>query len=156
MYNFSLFNTYNIAPNDELILLGMQMKYFDYDVAKDYIYWKMENDIPTAENEISILDCSDAESAISILTDAGISLSGKTQRVLRYLVLRGLTSTGKSLLHEIESIYADFNYPTDMEAFIYYMPFEPMDDDPSNTDSTNILINRFNKFLDAEYASISC
>jgi len=150
MINFSLFNTYNITPNDEIILLGMKMNYFSLDVAKDYIYWKMGNNIPTSEVDISIVDCSENEAVIELLTIAGISPTDDTKRTLRYIVLRGLLTTGDSLLHDIESVYADFDYPEDMEPFIYYMPYHPMDDDAAIDDKKQILINRYNRFLESE------
>lgn len=150
MFQFSLFHTYNITPNDEIILLGMKMNYFTQDVAKDYIYWKMENDISTNETDISILDCNETEYVVNLLTIAGISPTDTTKRILRYIILRDLKTTGEALLHDIESVYADFDYPEDMESFIYYMPYRPMDDDAATGDTKQILINRYEKFLESE------
>ena len=46
-------------------------------------------------------------------------------RLLRYILLSELKENvqdSKRLLSEIENIYADFDYPSDMEGFIAYMP----------------------------------
>lgn len=155
MLNFSLFSTYNITPNDEIILLGIKMNYFSSDAAKDYIYWKIENDMPVCEKDISIFDCCETERIIEALTDGGTIPDDNSVRILRYMALRELSTTGESLLHEIESIYADFDYPEDMESFIYYMPFQSMDDDIADSDPVKVLIDRFNKFMRSEYDYIN-
>lgn len=58
-----------------------------------------------------------------------------------------------SLLRAIASLYVQFDYPSDMESFIYYLP--PSDEyNPSNhTQEENYerLINLFDDFLKKEY-----
>ena len=84
------------------------------------------------------------EEAVEVLADCGYEDDGKGSDVLRLAVLSSLGSSGQYLLDEIEGVYADFGYPSDMEPFIYYMP---NDDGESSPEA---LIKRFHAFVASE------
>lgn len=78
-------------------------------------------------------------------------------RILRFILLyeiqRSITDN-QELLEEIETIYADFNYPSDMEGFISYMPIQEAEYDVSmhsTQENEQRLINKFNIFMSEEF-----
>ncbi|MBO5059787.1 MAG: DUF2247 family protein [Clostridia bacterium] len=79
-------------------------------------------------------------------------------RKLRYVLLLDVKRKAKNkqeLLEKAEDIYADFDYPSDMESFISYMPVRSDDYDASiHTDEENEerLISEFDIFMDSERA----
>lgn len=76
------------------------------------------------------------------------------ERKLRLCLLLELTQqipNKRELLEKIAEIYADFNYPEDMEEFIYYMPAKNYDpSEYSLQENENRLINLFYNFLEEE------
>ena len=76
------------------------------------------------------------------------------ERKLRFcllLKLRQEIKNKRELLEKVAEIYADFNYPEDMEEFIYYMPAKNYDPSQySFQENEDRLINLFYDFLDKE------
>ncbi len=70
---------------------------------------------------------------------------------IRYAILFHLKEEYKSsrecLLKKIEEVYADFNYPVEMSAFIYYMPNNEAAANNQEEAESN-LISKFNQYLD--------
>ena len=71
-------------------------------------------------------------------------------RKLRYAILNYLNSTiddANELLKKVEEVYADFNYPQEMEGFIAYMPVK--DNVAANSIEDNIkrMINSLDNFI---------
>lgn len=89
------------------------------------------------------------EEAVKALAAAGYADDGQGFDVLRLAVLSSLGSSGQDLLDDIEGVYADFGYPSDMEAFIYYMPND------SGESSPEALIRRFHAFVASEKERLS-
>jgi len=78
---------------------------------------------------------------------------------LRYTILNYLRNTIKDnneLLSEIEEVYADFNYPQDMEEFIPYMPVKSNCKLSTNSieDNNKRMINNLDNFLVLEKKKI--
>lgn len=84
------------------------------------------------------------EEAVKDLAAAGYVDDGQGFDVLRLAVLSSLGSSGRDLFDEIEGVYADFGYPSDMESFIYYMPNDGGESSPE------ALIRRFHAFVASE------
>lgn len=74
-------------------------------------------------------------------------------RTLRYIILFEVkmnSNNNQILLDEIESIYTDFDYPSDMENFIAYMPVTDDEYDVSThsaEENEQRLVNNFNLFM---------
>lgn len=82
----------------------------------------------------------------------------RTLRLILLLEIKNNTTDNQDLLNEIENIYADFDYPSDMEGFISYMPNQDEEYDVSKHSSKeNIqhLVDKFNMFTDKEYAAVT-
>ena len=58
-----------------------------------------------------------------------------------FLCYSSLGSSSQELFDDIEGVYADFGYPSDIEPFIYYTP---NDDGESSPEA---LIRRFHAFV---------
>ncbi|MGO5073291.1 DUF2247 family protein [Clostridium sporogenes] len=74
-------------------------------------------------------------------------------RKLRYVILNYLRSTiedDNELLRKVEEVYADFNYPQDMEEFIAYMPAKDNSSTHSLEDNKKRMINNLDNFLTVE------
>ncbi|AAK78331.1 hypothetical protein BJV85_003667 [Clostridium acetobutylicum] len=79
-------------------------------------------------------------------------------RKLRYGILNYLRSTIKDdneLLRKVEEVYADFNYPQDMEQFIAYMPAKNNSVTHSIEDNNKRMINNLDKFLIVEKKEVN-
>lgn len=74
-------------------------------------------------------------------------------RKLRYAILNYLNNTiddDNELLKKVEEVYADFNYPQEMEGFIAYMPAKENIATNSIEDNIKLMINNLDKFLIVE------
>lgn len=74
-------------------------------------------------------------------------------RKLRYAILNYLNNTiddDNELLKKVEEVYADFNYPQEMEVFIAYMPTKENIATNSIEDNIKRMINNLDKFLIVE------
>lgn len=74
-------------------------------------------------------------------------------RKLRYAILNYLNNTiddDNELLKKVEEVYADFNYPQEMEGFIAYMPAKENIATNSIEDNIKRMINNLDKFLIVE------
>ena len=141
-YDFSIFQKAGIEPAPNAIVYGIKSGLLHATAASDFEEWMITQ--RGIEGSSDLLICQDAADALTALSEAGYRDDGLGADVLRYALLASLSSQGQELLDEIEGIYADFNYPKDMEPFIYYMPSS---DENSSTDS---LIDLFRAFLTKE------
>lgn len=110
---------------------------------RDFEEYMMTNCSIEGSYDLLIFEGS-TEDALKALSDAGYEDDGQGKDVLRFAALASLESSGQDLLVEIEGVYADFGYPSDMESFIYYMPSDEGDS------SQEVLIGRFRSFLVTE------
>lgn len=82
----------------------------------------------------------------------------RTLRLILLLEIKENISNNDDLLDEIEKIYTDFGYPTDMEGFISYMPNQDNEYDVSkHSPQENIkhLIDQFNIFTEKEFNAVT-
>jgi len=72
--------------------------------------------------------------------------------MLAYIKMKHLDNDEK-LLNKVVEVYADFNYPEDMESFINYLPPKDGHDSLQYSKDENVarLINLFNDFLNKEH-----
>jgi len=72
--------------------------------------------------------------------------------ILAYIKMKHLDNC-EQLLNKVTEVYADFNYPEDMESFINYLPPKDGHDSSQYSKDENVarLINLFNDFLNKEH-----
>ena len=82
----------------------------------------------------------------------------RTLRLILLLEIKNNVADNQNLLNEIENIYADFDYPTDMEGFISYMPNQDTEYDVSkhsHQENMQHLVDKFNIFIDKEFNTVT-
>ena len=78
-------------------------------------------------------------------------------KVLRFVFLseiKNVVTNNRDLLRKIDDVYSDFDYPSDMDNFIYYLPCAESNYDVSKhtiQENEQRLIDRFNSFMTEEY-----
>ena len=136
MYSFNIFKRAGIAPRANALVYGIKTGLLPTSSVQDFEEYMMTNCSIEGSYDLLIFEGS-TEDALKALSDAGYEDDGQGKDVLRF-------ASGQDLLVEIEGVYADFGYPSDMESFIYYMPSDEGDS------SQEVLIGRFRSFLVTE------
>ena len=141
-YSFDMFKKANVDPRADAVVYGVTSGLLPFSAASDFEEWEIENRGAAGSPEVLVADS--RKEALAALRHAGYRDPGSGRDVLRYVALASLDSDGSELLSDIESVYADFGYPEDMDSLIYYMP--AVDSNPS----PEKLIGRFHAFLASE------
>lgn len=152
--------------NWSCIYWGIQEQLIEPENAVIYANKVIEN-FPGEETpeiiELLIIDVAEENNVLSLIermfSDKN-ELNNKKSiaiRTLRYILLLEIQENitdNQDLLDEIENIYADFGYPSDMEGFIPYMPIQCDEYDVSKhscQENECRLINKFNIFMSEEF-----
>lgn len=143
MFSFSVFEKAGIAPQACAVVYGIKEGLLPSSVVPAFEEYMIINKGIDGSPELLVFEGTSDE-AISALLGAGYVDDGRGCDILRYALLASLDSNGQALLDDIESVYADFGYPRDMEPFIYYMPND------EGESSTEDLIARYREFLASE------
>lgn len=143
MYSFDVFKKSGVTPQANAIVYGIKSGLLPASAASDFGEYRMVHYDEEGSIDLLIFEGT-PEEAVKALAVAGYEDDGKGSDVLRLAVLSSLSSSGQYLLDDIEGVYADFGYPSDMEPFIYYMP---NDDGESSPEA---LIKRFHAFVASE------
>lgn len=143
LYSFSIFEDAGISPQSSAVFFGVENNFLPPVSTSQYEEWAVTN-LGIEGKDTLLVPCNDKYEALNEFKEAGYSDDGTGRDILRYAVLASLSSQGETLLHDIEEVYADFDYPGDMEPFIYYMPCS------ERNASSQALLVRFKKFLQEE------
>ena len=146
MYSFAVFKKSGIEPQACAVVYGIQAGLLPASAVPEFEEYMITDKQVDGIPELLIFEGS-SEEAIAVLSKAGYVDDGRGRDILRYAILASLDSEGQELLDDVESVYADFGYPRDMEPFIYYMPSQG---DSSAAD----LVKRYNEFLASEKARL--
>lgn len=169
MYRINFENHLNLI-NWSCIYWGIREQLIEPESAVLYANKVVENNPNTDTPEIIELLITDSANDDNVLPLIERMFSDKKElhntkaisvRTLRFIFLFEIQKSAKNnqdLLDKIESVYADFNYPSDMESFISYMPPE---DDEYNVSEHSIQENKqrltakFNTFMNEEFKALS-
>ena len=143
VYSFDVFKRSGVTPQANAIVYGIKSGLLPASAASDFGEYRMVRYGEEGSIDLLIFEGS-PEEAVKALAAAGYADDGQGFDVLRLAVLSSLGSSGQDLLDDIEGVYADFGYPSDMEPFIYYMPND------SGESSPEALIGRFHAFVASE------
>ena len=143
------------------IFIGIEKELLTPDIAVEYANYFSENNPQNISHEtieLMILDNYEKEAVLSIIEafapktkkDAHNSL-----RELRCIILLELLQNEKNkqkLSNWIDEVYADFDYPSDMDNFVSYMPVSGNRDTSLYNEEENInyLISNFEIFIQKE------
>ena len=110
--------------------------------------------------DLLILDDCTKDNVLEIINNESNKRNDeKEKRIIRYVILQDIfekTDDAEKLFELIESVYADFGYPADMDNFIPYMPAEDEAEISEYTgfERTQHLLCNFQSFLKKEYICI--
>ncbi|MDY4921067.1 MAG: DUF2247 family protein [Phascolarctobacterium sp.] len=153
MYSFKIFAKTNITPSFNLIYLGISMDVLEPKAMQDFIYWKMEHDIPTLDEDFDVIGSEVSKLDVLEVYQKQASIAGsaedhKAKDILRLVLLEVISKSRygiKKKLELIELVYSTFEYPPEMNSFIYYMPSE------TGANSPEELMDNFHSFLAKEH-----
>lgn len=155
MYNINLNKYFNLLSWDAMYL-AFRKEILDLNTVMEYAYVFLENRPKGKNDEVLDLILTDDTSKENILllmnritSDNAMDNYEKHMRIIRYIVLSEIVDNqnDKDILCMLENVYADFEYPKDMECFIPYMP---CDDNEYNATEHTFEENRarmINKFI---------
>ena len=145
--------------NWNVLYYGIEKELISPDSAIEYANKLIEKN-PQEGNpysiELLIIENADKDNILQLLSKI---LSDKnpsqdfSMLILRYAILLNIKRTtrgNKKLLSAIEQVYSDFDYPSDMESFISYMPVQDESYDTSKhtqKENEQRLVDNFNEFL---------
>lgn len=164
--NLNLLKENNISYSYTTLLVGIRNNLLNNnDIANYTTEYLIEHPYET-NFKITELACINRETldVESLLTSAlksqSITIEPETiawfieERKLRLCLLLNLkehTQCKRELLEKIAEVYAEFNYPSEMEEFIYYMPAKNYDPSQhSEHENEQRLLTLFNAFLEKE------
>ena len=132
MYGINIFDKIKMPLDWVMVYYGIKKNFFDIDIAQEFACRKLENDKQLSEEELEL--CWNSNNRLDILEliekilDSQGNVKESIERAkdkIRIAIIIYLRETEKDkarLLEQINVIYADFDYPEDMEKFISYMP----------------------------------
>ena len=141
MYNLNIFDVCHIQPTWNDIYFGVRNKFLDLESVREYAIRCLESNNDYSE-EITELawpndDILNVIEIIEKILDKEHDKQSKVTSIKwQYCIIKSLLNERLSfeeLSSKLDVIYADFNYPEDMEEFISYMPIK---DDYNPTEHT--------------------
>ena len=144
----------------ESIFCGIEKELLSPDIAVEYANYSAENSLEVSAEiiELMILDIAEKDIVLSIISN----FAPKTKkclnnclRKLRYVILLELwqaENDKRKLSSILDKVYADFDYPSEMDSFVSYMPVKDEYDVSLHSEEENIahLIKNFESFMQSE------
>ncbi|WP_167956786.1 DUF2247 family protein [Anaerosporobacter faecicola] len=137
MYKINIFDNINIKIDWYMVYWGIKHKVLSLDVAKDYACKRIEIEESISDEElelswksedfIEVLDTIERIPDFQCNNEEKLNRAKFMVRIAIIIYLRKTELDIVTLLEKIDMIYADFDYPTDMEKFISYMPIDDKD-----------------------------
>ena len=132
MYNIEIFEDANILLDWYTIYYGIKNNYLENEIANQFVIRKLEEgkEVTPVELELSwrldnkyeILTKIEELPNINISEKKSLEIARNKICVAILIYLRKNEKVIENLMQKVEMIYADFDYPSDMENFISYMP----------------------------------
>lgn len=148
--------------NWDVIYWGIEKDFIEAQSAIDYANKLIEYDSAKDDAiivELFLLDYVNKDEVLSRMCKLYPQSALKEKngiRCLRYMILDDIMRKGETqakILRDVEDVYADFDYPSDMTPFISYMPIENEDYNPSahtQEENEKRLFEKFTVFLERE------
>ena len=137
MYEINIFDNINMQIDWYMVYWGIKNKILSLSVAQDYACKRVEieNSISEEELELSwksddlveILETIEKIPEFQCCNEEKLNRAKDKVRIAIIMYLRKTELDIVALLEKIDMIYADFDYPIDMEKFISYMSIDDKD-----------------------------
>lgn len=162
MYGVEIFSNINMPVDWYMIYWGIKNGQLDIKTAQDYVCMKIEkNEMLTdeelklswqAENILDVLEIIERILGSAVMNEEKIKEAENRVRISILIFLRQTIQDIALLLEKIELVYAEFEYPEDMDRFITYMPVQDEVEYVTNSvdDSRRYLLNNFDLFIEQQ------
>ena len=135
MYSLALFDNIQMPLDWYLLYFCIENDFLNPKVASEYLSRKINNneDLSDSENDILFLEQFGKNEVLYLIRkhlnilpdfDNKIDIAKDKTKFAIITYLRLTENNVSNLLEKIEYLYANLNYPQDMESFIYYMPID--------------------------------
>ena len=105
-----------------MVYWGIKNGVLRVDVAQDYVCRKIEQDETVSDEESELSWKSEERISVLETIENNIEKAKEKVRIAIIIFVRQTEKDSAKLFEQIDMIYADFDYPEDMEKFISYMP----------------------------------
>lgn len=154
MYNLDIFDTYHMQITWYDIYFGVKNKLLDLKSVRDYAIRCLEVDDNYCQEVVELAwpnndILSVIENIKKILDEEHNFNEALSSMKWQYCIIKYLVNKNmdfEELSDALDEIYADFNYPVDMEEFISYMPIKDDYNPTEHTKEENI--ERIRKKID--------
>lgn len=166
MYKINIFDNINMKVDWYMVYWGIKHKILSLNVAQDYACKRVEIEDSISEEELELSwkseDFFEVLETIEKIPDFQCHNEDKLNRA-KYMVriaiiiyLRKTELDIVTLLEKVNMVYADFDYPTDMEKFISYMPIENKDIQAKHTidESRSCLLEKLDLFINEQMQKV--
>lgn len=135
MYSLALFDNIQVPLDWYILYFCIEKDLLNPKAASEYLFRKINNneDLSNNENDILFLEQFDKNEVLDLIRkhlnilpnfDNKIDIAKDKTKFAIIAYLRLTENNISNLFEKIEYLYADLNYPQDMESFIYYMPID--------------------------------
>lgn len=164
VYNLDVFDAYHIQLTWDDVYYGVKNKLLNLEAVRDYAIRCLEMDddycqevaeLAWPNNDmLSVLES--IEKILGEKHNLNETLSSMKWQysIIKYLVNKNIDF--EELSNALDEVYADFNYPEDMEEFISYMPIKD-DYNPTghtNEENTERIRKKIDMFLANKYEKL--
>lgn len=160
MYGIDIFDRIKMPLDWATVYCGINGNLLEIDIAHEFVCRKLELGEKMSEDELELswnsynrLDVlQQIEKILNMQGNVDENIKKATDKI-RTAIIIYVRDTEKDiirLLEQIAIIYADFDYPADMEEFIHYMPAngEYVFPDNNYKKNRNYLLSKLDAFID--------
>lgn len=166
MYNLNIFDKYNINITWSDVYYGVDKNLLDLNCVSEYAVRCLETETNDSQEIIDLAwESGDRlyllETMADIIHRESQLEAHQFQSVIKwqYCIIKNLKDVQKNFIelsNSLDEIYADFDYPEDMEEFVSYMPIKDGYKPKEHSKEENIQrkINKIDEFLDKKIREI--
>lgn len=159
MYKLDILDDIEIPINWYIVYYGIRNGLLDIQVAKDYAIRTLETNDESSQEELelawgkgdklAILEKIEAIPYLQIESEKFMEEAKNALRLAILIYIRNNEISVDVLFQKVDLLYADFDYPADMDSFITYMPIkdEHLNIKYSKEEYKNRLLNNLDSFI---------
>lgn len=159
MYGINIFDKIKMPLDWAMVYHGIKKNILDTDIAQELACRKLEHNEQLSEEELELSWNSNNRLDVLELIEKILDSQGNVEesierakdkiRIAIIIYLRETEKDKARLLERIDMIYADFDYPEDMDKLISYMPICDGSVPASRTieDNRNYLLSKLDNFI---------
>jgi hypothetical protein len=159
MYKLNILDDIKVPINWSIVYCGIKNCLLDIEVAKDYAMRLLEKNDDVSQEELDlawgledklkILEKIEKIPHIQLENEENMEQASNAIRIAILSYIRKSEKCLDDLFQKVDIVYADFNYPADMEGFISYMPInnEHIIVNPTREENEKRLLDRIDSFI---------